>query len=107
MAAHSDDGFTVVRSYIVGARPDSRWHLRLTATGAGARQVVVFDDRADRREGLVYARVALAGLEDPRLRLVASNKDQGRCFIRLDPPSVTSEASLTPSNLDQLVASRT
>jgi hypothetical protein len=65
--------------------------------------VVVFDDRADRREAWCTPGSLSRRARDPRLRLVASNKDQGRCFIRLDPPSVTSEASLTPSGLDQLL----
>jgi hypothetical protein len=99
-----DDGSTVVRSFIVFARPDSRWHLTLTATGAAGRQVVDFDDRADRREGGVASRVVINGVEDPRLRLVASNKDQGRCFIGLNPPNVTNDAPLTMQGLGKLSA---
>jgi hypothetical protein len=34
LAHQRDDGATVVRSFIFGARPDSHWQLTLTATGA-------------------------------------------------------------------------
>ena len=88
------DGSTVVDSYIFDTRQDSRWHLTLTAAGAASRQVVKFDDRAKRR-GVVRSRVVLNGVDEPRLRLVASNNDQGRCFIRFDPQNVTTDAPLT------------
>ena len=104
LARQRDDGSTVVRSFIVFARPDSRWHLTLTATGAAGRQVVDFDDRAGRREGGVDSRVVLTGIENPRLRLMASNKDQGRCFIGLNPPNVTTDAPLTMQRLRRLSA---
>jgi hypothetical protein len=98
-----DDGSTAVRSAIVFARPDSRWHLTLTATGAAGRQVVHFDDRAGRRGG-VQSRVVITGVNNPRLRLVASNKDQGRCFIKLNPPNVTTDAPLRLEELRKLGA---
>lgn len=104
LARQRDDGSTVVRFFIEGARPDSRWHLTLTATGAASRQVVEFEDRASSREGVVRSRVVITGVEDPRLRLVASNKDQGRCFIGLDPPNDRTDAPLTLRGLDKLNA---
>jgi hypothetical protein len=97
-----DDGSTVVRSFIVFARPDSRWHLTLTASGAAGRQVVDFDDRASRREDFVGSRVVINGVDNPRLRLVASNKHQGRCFIRLDPPNATTDAAQTSRGFREL-----
>jgi hypothetical protein len=97
------DGSTVVDSYIFGARRDSRWHLTLTAAGVASRQVVEFDDRADRRD-VVTSRVVLNGVDDPRLRMVASNKDQGRCFIRFDPQNVTTDAPLTLRSLGKVRA---
>jgi hypothetical protein len=106
LVRHRDDGSTVVRSFIVFARPDSRWHLTLTASGAAGRQVVDFDDRASRREDFVGSRVVINGVDNPRLRLVASNKDQGRCFIGLDPPNVTTDALLTLQRLHKLGAIR-
>lgn len=101
-----DDGSTAVRSIIFDVHPDSRWHLTLTATAAAGRQVVDFHDRADRREGVVDSRVVLTGVEDPQLRMVAGNKDQGRCFIGLDPPAATTDAPPTPTlkGLDKLRA---
>ena len=89
LARELDDGSTLVRSFVT-ARADSPWHLRLTATGAGSRQVVEFNDRAG-KYGL-GSRVVLTGVTDPRLRLLATNKDRGRCFIGVDPPSATTAA---------------
>ena len=106
LAHQRDDGATVVRSFIFGARPDSHWQLTLTATGAAERQVVDFDDRAGTRANSVRSRVVLTGVHDPRLRLVASNKDQGRCLIGVDPPSETPDTSLT-HGFRKLSSSRT
>jgi hypothetical protein len=106
LARQRNDGSTVVRFFIEGARPDSRWHLTLTATGAASRQVVEFEDRASSREGVVRSRVVITGVENPRLRLVASNKDQGRCFIGLDPPNTMTDAPLTLQGLRKLGALR-
>ncbi len=104
-ARERDDGSTVIGSLILNARPDSRWHLTLTATGAVSREVVEFDDRAGRR-GAVRSRVVLTGIADPRLRLLATNKDRGRCFIGLDPPNVTTDAPLKLGGLGNLSALR-
>lgn len=79
-----EDGSMLLRSRLF-ARPDSRWHLTLTASGAASRQVVEFDDWAGGQGG-VRSQVVITGVENPRLRLVATNKDKGRCFIGLDPP---------------------
>lgn len=106
IARERDDGSTVVRSLIFGARQDARWRLALTATGAASRQVVEFDDRAN-RGGFVVSRVALTGVRDPLLHLVASGKNRGRCFIRLDPANVTTDAPLRMPGLERLIASRT
>lgn len=106
IARERDDGSTVVRSLIFSPRGDSRWHLALTATGEASRQVVEFDDRAN-RGGFVGSRVALTGVMDPRLRLVATNRDRGRCFIRFDPANETPDPSLKMPGLDRLIASRT
>lgn len=107
VARARDDGSTVVRSLVFGARPDSRWRLALTATGAASRQVVEFDDRAN-RDGLVVSRVALTGVRDPLLQLVASGQDRGRCFIRLDSANVTTDTSLRVPGLEErMMASRT
>ena len=106
LARQRDDGFTVIRSFIVFARPDSRWHLTLTATGAAGRQVVEFEDRASGREDFVGSRVVITGVDDPRLRLVASNKDQGRCFIGLEPPNVGTDALPTMQGVRKLGALR-
>jgi hypothetical protein len=62
-----DDGSVLVRSIVAAVRPDLRWHLKLTATGAETRQVVDFDARAGKR-GDVRSRVEINGVEDPRLR---------------------------------------
>lgn len=99
------DGSTVVDSYIFGARRDSRWHLTLTAASAASRQVVEVDDRADRRH-FMRSRVVFTGVDDPRLRLVANNPDQGRCFIRFDPQNVTTDAPLTLQGFRKLSALR-
>ena len=88
-----DDGSTLVRSLIFGARPDSHWHLKLTAIGAASRQVVEFDDRAGKR-GAVRSRVVVTGLKDPRLRVVANSDNGGSCLIGLDPANVTTGAPL-------------
>ena len=93
----------MLRPIIVFARPDSRWHLTLTATGAASRQVVEFEDRVRGGEDL-RSQVVITGVNDPRPRLVASNKDQGRCFIGLDPPNVTTDAPLTLRGLGKLNA---
>jgi hypothetical protein len=75
----------------------------VTATGAAGRQVVDFDDRAGRRQGLVRSRVVHTGLQDPRVRVVASNEDYGRCFIKLNPPNAsTTDAPLTLRGLNRL-----
>jgi hypothetical protein len=107
LAHERDDGSTLVRSFIFGVRPGSHWHLTLTATGATERQRVDFDDRAGGRANSVRSRVVLTGVPDPRLRLVASNKDQGRCLIGVDPPSETPDASLTLHGFRELSSSRT
>jgi hypothetical protein len=100
------DGSTVVNALIFGVRRDSRWHLRLAATGAASRQVVEFDDRE--RGRVLESRVVFTGVEDPLLRLVATgSKGRGRCLIGLDPPNVTSDAPLTMQGLDRLIASQT
>jgi hypothetical protein len=104
VARELDDGSTLVRSSVFEVRPDSRWHLKLTAIGAASRQVVEFDDRATKPENAVTSRVVITGVDDPRLRLVASIKDQGRCFIGLDPPNVTMDAPLTLQGLRKLSA---
>jgi hypothetical protein len=101
-----DDGSTMVETLVVGVRRDSRWRLRLSATGAASRQVVDFDDH-DTGGGIVESRVVFTGVQDPRLRLVASNKDQGRCLIGLDPANATTDAPLKMQSLDRLIASRT
>jgi hypothetical protein len=103
LARQRDDGSTVVRSLIFFTRPDSRWHLTLTASGAARSQVVEFDDRAGgRREAMVRSRIVLTGVNDSRLRLTASNRDQGRCFIGLDPPNATTDARVMPKGLSTL-----
>ena len=86
-----DDGSVVVRSFLLGVRPESRWHLRLAANGAGARQVVDFDDQAGRR-GLVFSRVVFQGVTDPRLWLVAGGPGGDRCVIGLNPADVPTGA---------------
>ncbi len=103
-ARDRDDGSTVIRSLIIDERRDTRWHLTLTATGAASRQMVEFDDRV--RGGRAVSRVVFTGVSDPRLRLVASNKDRGQCFLRLDPANVTTDAPLKMPGLDRLIASR-
>ena len=103
LAHEREDGSTAVRSLIFDVRPNSRWHLTVTATGAAGRQVVDFDDRAGRRQGLVRSRVVHTGLQDPRVRVVASNEDYGRCFIKLNPPNAsTTDAPLTLRGLNRL-----
>ena len=102
-AYERNDGSTVVGSLIFGAHPDSRWHLTLTATGASSRQEVNFSDFAN-KGAAVRSRVVLTGIEDPRLRLVARNTDQGRCFIGLNPPNVTTDAPMTLKGLGKLSA---
>lgn len=100
-----DDGSTVVRSFIFGARRDSRWHLRLAAIGAASRQGVEFNDRE--RRSVVESRAVFTGVKDPRLRLVAtSSEGWGRCLIGLDPPNVTTDAPLKMQGLDRLIASQ-
>jgi hypothetical protein len=93
LARERDDGSTLIRSILFNVGPDSRWHLELTATGAASRQVVEFDDRAGKR-GYVWSRVVIEGVKDPRLRLVATNQKGGRCFLRLNPANVTTDAPL-------------
>jgi hypothetical protein len=99
-----NDGSTVVRAFVGSARANSVWHLTLTATGTGSRQVVEFDGHAGNR-GVVRSRVLLTGMEHPRLRLLATNKAGGRCFVGLDPPNVTTDAPLTLQGLRKLSAS--
>lgn len=105
-ARQRDDGSTVVDSLVFGARRDSRWHLTLTAIGAASRQMVEFDDYAE-RGGVVDSRVVFDGVRDPRLRLVATHEERGRCLIGLDPANVTTNTSLKSQGLDRLIASRT
>lgn len=104
-ARELDNGRTVVRSFVDSRRPDISWHLTLTAIGAASRHVVEFDDVASRR-GLVSSRVVLTGVKDPRLQLVATTKNGGRCFIGLNPPNVTTAATLNLHDLLELGASR-
>ena len=107
LAHEREDGSTAVRSLIFDVRPNSRWHLTVTATGAAGRQVVEFDDRAGRRQGFLRSRVVHTGLQDPRVRVVASNKDYGRCFIKLNPPDAsTTDAPLTLRGLNRLKSFR-
>jgi hypothetical protein len=106
LARELDDGSTLVRSFIFandGSRLDSHWHLKLTATGAASRQVVEFDDRPGKR-GNVGSRAVIAGVKDPRLRMVAIS-DKGRsCLIGLNPANVSTDA---PLKLDGLLKPRT
>lgn len=99
------DGSTVVRPYVFEVRRDSRWHLRLTATGSGSRQVVDFD--ASARKGAVTSRVTLTGVENPRLKLIASSRTGGTCRMGFNPPDVASGASLMPRDLAKLGLPRT
>jgi hypothetical protein len=46
-----EDGSMLLRSRLF-ARPDSRWHLTLTASGVASHQVVEFDDWAGSQGGL-------------------------------------------------------
>jgi hypothetical protein len=64
---------------------------------------VDFSDLAN-KGAAVRSRVVLTGIEDPRLRLVARNTDQGRCFIGLNPPNVTTDAPMTLKGLGKLSA---
>jgi hypothetical protein len=51
----------------------------------------------------VRSRVVHTGLQDPRVRVVASNEDYGRCFIKLNPPNAsTTDAPLTLRGLNRL-----
>jgi hypothetical protein len=93
LARELDDDSTLIRSILLDVAPNSRWHLELAATGAASRQVVEFDDRAGKR-GYVWSRVVIEGVKDPRLRLVATNQKGGRCFLRLNPANVTTDAPL-------------
>ena len=101
-----DDGSTLIRSYVAFARPNSRWHLKLTAVGTGSRQVVEFDDRAGSGSGAVLSRVVITGVKDPRLRLMATNESGRRCFIAVNPPHGTTDAPLTLKGLGGLRALR-
>jgi hypothetical protein len=55
--------------------------------------VVEFDDQAGKR-GNVGSRVVIEGVKDPRLQLVATNGNGGRCLLSLNPANVTTDAPL-------------
>lgn len=105
-ARELDDDSTLVRSIVFEARPDSRWHLKLTATGLASRQVVEFDDLAGKRRA-VTSRIVISGVKDPRLRMVATSENGGSCRIGLNPPNVTTDAPLKLQGLAKLGALRT
>jgi hypothetical protein len=88
LARDLDDGSTVVRSTVSPAGHGSVWHLTLTATGEASRQVVQYDELASRRDGVLRSRVVIAGVENPRLHLVAANSDRARCRIAVNPANV-------------------
>jgi hypothetical protein len=56
-----EDGSMLLRSRLF-VRPDSRWHLTLTASGVASQQVVEFDDWAGSQGGL-RSQVVITGVE--------------------------------------------
>lgn len=107
LARELDDGSVRVRSLIfTDLRRKSPWHLTLKATGATSRQVVEFNDRAGGLD-VVRSRVVLTGVDDPRLRMVATSQNGASCLIGVNPPNVTTDAPLLlPDGLAKAVASR-
>jgi hypothetical protein len=102
LARVRDDGSVLVRTFLLGVRPESRWHLTVAATGAGSRQVVDFDDQAG-QQGTVSSRVVVEGVTDPRLWLTLSGASGDRCVIGLNPADVTTgaDAKGQPSTLQR------
>jgi hypothetical protein len=70
--------------FFVEVRPETRWHLRLTATGTNEEVVTEFDDRASQR-GTLQARVVVDGVANPRFRMRAVSAAGTRCDIGLNP----------------------
>jgi hypothetical protein len=87
----------VVRFWGLG-RPDSRWNVELRATTTSSAQAVAVGLTAGPR-GWLRARTSLRGVDDPRLRVVATGPDGGRCALHLDPVDVTATPPPPPRTL--------
>ena len=66
--------------------PSRRWRVELTVTDAGASQTVPFHGRTDRNGRLAWS-VDRRGLDDPRVRAVATGMQGLRCRMAINPPN--------------------
>jgi hypothetical protein len=89
---------TMVVRFWGSSRPGSRWDIELRATTTESAQAVEASLVAGPR-GVMRARATLRGVDDPRLRVVATGPAGGRCALHLDPVDVTAAPLPSPRAL--------
>ncbi len=101
VARRLDDDTVRVVFFIFDNRASATWHLELTAKGAGTTQTVAFDDLTNKRR-ILRSRVDLQGVDNPRLRMVATRTDGRQCRVRLNPPNVMTPQPLAHKDIGKL-----
>ena len=83
-----ENGTVAVPLYLARDREHLRWHVRLSTAEAGASQTVAFDDLPNNR-GALHSRVEFQGIDNPRVRIIATRADGLHCTLGFNPRDVT------------------